>query len=449
MRVRATFLFGILCSALAAQESAPLAEAERLLGQRKYAAAEKALAEILAAEPGNSRAHGNLALALLAQRKTREAIDEGRLAAAFGPDLPEARYIYGLTLAAGGYPREAARELEKGLAGRPDAPAPLGALADAYATTGDSRAAGLYRRLIALEPSVPRHRASLAEHLWRTGQPEEGNRVMDEALKAYPSNEDLLLRYGRALVRQHRSLDGAARLEAARGAGATGEAFALLLASAYAEGGRAADAERVLEAAAQTYPASADVAAELGRLRLGAGNAGGALPSLEAAARLNPRSAATQLDLGSACETLGRLDEAEAAYREAVRLAPKLPRARQELGRLLLRRGKPEGAEVELALHRDTSEKGVQKRSGNEGPTGELALGFARLKEGDAPAALEVFARLPESTDSLIGRSEALSRLGRHGEAIRALERARLLDPEEPGLASLLAAERTRAAEPR
>ncbi len=449
MRIRAALLFGIFCGALAAQESAPLAEAEKLLAQRKYAAAEKALAEILAAEPRNARAHGNLALAFLAQGKKREAMDEGRLAAAFGPDLPEARYIYGLTLAAGGYPREAARELEKGLAGRPDAPAPLGALADAYATTGDPRAAGLYRKLIALEPSVPRHRASLAEHLWRIGQPEEGNRVMEEALKAFPSNEDLHLRYGRALVRQHRSLDGAARLEAARELGATGEAFALLLASAYAEGGRGTEAERVLEAAARTYPASADVAAELGRLRLAAGNAEGALPSLETAARLNPRSAVTRLDLGRACETLGKLDEAEAAYRAAVRLAPKLPRARYALGRLLLKRGKREEAEAELALHRDAYEKGVKKVSENEALTGELALGFARLKEGDAPAALEIFARLPESTDSLIGRSEALSRLGRHGEAVRALERARSLDPEEPRLAPMLAAERTRAAEPR
>ena len=34
----------------------------------------------------NARAHGNLALALLAQGKTREAIDAGRLAAAFGPE---------------------------------------------------------------------------------------------------------------------------------------------------------------------------------------------------------------------------------------------------------------------------------------------------------------------------------------------------------------------------
>ena len=449
MRLRATLLLGVFSSALAAQEPSPLARAEKLLGQRNYAAAEKALAEILASEPRNARAHGNLALALLAQGKTREAIDEGRLAAAFGPDLPEARYIYGLTLAAGGFPREAARELEKALAGREDAPAPVGALADAYATTGDSRAAGLYRRLIVLEPASPRHRASLAEHLWRVGQTDEGNRVMEEAIAAFPSNEDLLVRYGRALVRQHRSLDGAARLEAARELGATGEAFALLLASAYAEAGRGAEAESVLEAAARTYPASADVRAELGRLRLATGRAEEALPELTEASRLNPRSAETQLDLGRAYETLGKLDEAETAYRAAARLAPKLPRTHYALGRLLLRRGKRAEAEAELEIHQAAYERGLKRVSETDALTGELALGWARLKDGDAPGALQIFEALPESPDSLIGKGEALGRMGRHREAVRALEHARSLDPGDPRVASLLADARSRAAEPK
>ena len=70
-----------------------------------YTKAEEALREILAAAPGNARAHGNLALALLSQGKTREAIDEGRLAAAFAPETPEARYIYALTLKAAGRTR--------------------------------------------------------------------------------------------------------------------------------------------------------------------------------------------------------------------------------------------------------------------------------------------------------------------------------------------------------
>src|SRR5262245_60396247 len=73
-----------------------LARAEALLGRKDYAAAESLLREVVKTEPRNARAHGNLALALMPQRKVREAVDEGRLAAAFEPESPQARYIYGL-----------------------------------------------------------------------------------------------------------------------------------------------------------------------------------------------------------------------------------------------------------------------------------------------------------------------------------------------------------------
>jgi tetratricopeptide (TPR) repeat protein len=60
-----------------------------------------------------------------------------------------------------------------------------------------------------------------------------------------------------------------------------------------------------------------------------------------------------------------------------------------------------------------------------------------------------MFQALPESADSLAGSAEALSRLGRHAEALRALEKARDLAPEDRHIEALLAAERSRAAEPK
>jgi Flp pilus assembly protein TadD len=449
VRVRSALLLGTLCAALSAQESSPLAEAEKLLAQQKYPAAAAALAEILKSDPGNARAHGNLALALLGQGKTREAVDEGRLAAAFGPDLPEARYIYGMTLQAAGRHREAARELERAVAARPEAAAPRRALADAYAATGDPRAADIYRKLIVLEPETLSHRTELAEHLWGVGKSDDGNRVLEETLVAFPSSADLQFRYGRALVRQYRYLDGAARLEQARTLGESGDTFAVLLATAYRQADRAEEAERVLTGAALAYPTSPEVLAELGRLLLTAGRAAEALPRLQAAAALNPGSAALQLDLGRADESLGKLDEAEAAYRAAIRLAPKLPRAHYALGHLLLRRGQRAEAEAELALHREAYDQRVKATTANDALTAELALGYTRLKAGDAPGALEIFTRLPESADTLVASAEALARLGRHAEAVRALERARTLDPDNPRVDSLLAAERSHAAAPK
>jgi len=199
----------------------PIQSAEKLLEKRDYRGAELAFREILKTEPSNARAHGNLALALLEQKKTREAIDEARLAAAFGPDQPEARYIYGWALLEGGRPEEAARELEKAVAARPNAAPALSALADAYAATKDPRAPEAREKLILLEPGNAGHRAALAELYWRDAKSADGNRIAEEAIAAIPANADLQIRYGRALVQQGRFLDGVKHLEAARALGAS------------------------------------------------------------------------------------------------------------------------------------------------------------------------------------------------------------------------------------
>jgi tetratricopeptide (TPR) repeat protein len=425
----------------------PIESAETLLEKRDYRGAELAFREILKTDPSNARAHGNLALALLEQKKTREAIDEGRLAAAFGPNEPEARYIYGWALLEGGRPEEAARELEKAVAARPNAAPALSALADAYAATKDPRAPAAREKLILLEPGSARHRAALAELYWSQEKYADGNRVAEEAIAAIPTSADLQTRYGRALVQQGLFLDGVKHLEAARARGASSEAFLLLLASAQREGGRVAEAEDVLSSAAREYPDSPAVRGDYGRLLLASGRTPEALAELQVAARLDPGDAGLQLDLGRALETFGQLDEAEAVYREGIRLAPRLPRGHYALGRLLMKRGRREEAEKELATHRELYDRGLELVSASETRAGELAMAQTRLRDGDAAQALSLFRSLPESADSLVGAAEALSRLGRHAEAVRTLEKARTLAPEDKRIDPLLASERSRAAD--
>lgn len=435
----------LLFAALAAVASPdPLADAEKLLERRDYRGAEIALREILRTDPSNARAHGNLALVLLEQKKTREAIDEARLAVAFGPQAPEARYIYGWALLSGGRPAEAARELEKAVTARPNAAPALSALAEAYTATSDPRARDVLRKLIVLEPGVAGHRAALAELYWSEETFEDGNRVAEEAVAAIPASADLKVRYGRTLAQQGRFLDAIGQLEAARGLGASGEAFLLLLASAHREGGHPEEAEKLLRTAARDFPSSAQIRGDYGRLLLASGRAEEAVAELREASRLDPRDASLQLDFGRACESTGRLDEAEAAYREAIRLAPRLPRGHYALGRLLLKRGRREEAEKELATHRELYDRGLERVSASETRAGELALAQARLREGQAAEALTIFRSLPESADSLLGAAEALSRLGRHAEAVRTLEKARALAPEDERVEPRLAAERSR-----
>lgn len=420
---------------------------ELFLQHKQYAKAEAALKRAVEADPTSARTHGNLALALLRQNKVREAVNEGRLAAAFGPDSPEARYIYGLTLSADGKIIDATREYEKAAALKPGEAGPLYALAPAYASAEDTRTVAVYEKLIALKPGDPRPRAELAEYLWLTEKTDQANAVMLEALATFPSDAGLFLRYGRALAQLERFEDAAAALETARRLGATDVRTLALLASVYERAGKTEEARATLTAAIGLHPQEASFEHDLGRLWLAEARAEEAFAHLEKAALARPGAADFQLDFGRALEAAGKLEAAEQAYRRAVGLAPNSPRGHYALGRLLQREGKKEEAERELAIHHSLYERGRKLVSAADASSAQASLAWAELNEGKAASALIRFSAQPESPDSLKGQALALQRLGRHAEAVRALERAHALAPDDPRIELLLSTERSRAEE--
>jgi len=423
----------------------PIERGERLLGQRQYEKAQLQLQKAVEENPTSARAHGNLALALLALHKNREAVDEARLAAAFGPRAPEARYIFGLALAADGRPVEAAREFEQAIALKPGEAAPLAALALAYGAAQDERTVGIYEKLLVLSPADSKIRGELAEYLWRTERLEDGNRAMEQALDSFPTNADLLQSYGRSLMQQDRPLDAARALERARSLGSDDALTFALLAVSYEQAGNAQAARTVLAAGLEKHPTDTSLHHDLGRLWLAEGRAEEALPHLEEAARSSPGSVEIQLDLGRALETTGRLDEAESAYRRAVRLAPNLPRSHYALGRLLQREGKAAEAQRELALHHALYERGREAVSRFDAKSAEMAYAWAEWHKGNAASALARFQALPETPESLRGQALALSRLQRHAEAVDALERAHALAPDDHRIELSLVTERSLA----
>lgn len=422
-----------------------LARAEHLLERRDYAAAEKLLREILRADPKNAQAHGNLALAMLSQRKVREAVAEARLAAAFAPDMAEAHYIYGLTLRADANSLDAAREFARAVALRSDAIPALAALAEAYSSAGDERAVPVYERLIALEPKNRVHRRNYAEHFWNAGQPERGFAIASTALAEFPDDAELHARYGQALFEDQRFLDAADELARARELGMRDVGTLGLLGQALWQGGRMDAAVAAYESAVAAHPGSESLRLDQGRLLLAVGKNPEALSALEVAFRLAPQDAAASYQLGRAHEAVGSPGEAEAAYRRALALAPQLASPRYALGRLLVRQGRKEEGERELETYRGLYARAAQVQHETSSRSAEIQLAESELVRGDAAAALARFDALPESVDVLTGRARALARLNRHGEALRALERARDLQPDEPRIQALLAVERARA----
>jgi Flp pilus assembly protein TadD len=424
-----------------------LARAEGLLGRKDYAGAEVLLREILRSEPSNARAQGNLALALLSQRKTREAVDAGRLAAAYAPKSAEARYIYGVALRAAGQSADAAREFRQAVELRPDAIGPLDALAEAYAATGDERAAAVYERLIVLEPAGRGHRMGLAEHLWSLGKNEQGNEAAARAVRDFPDYAELYAVYGRALFDQQRFADAAAQLSRAQRLGVTDAETLRLRANALSLAGRADEAKTAFQEAVLQHPDSGALHLDLGRLYLSLAEAEPARRELEEAARLAPGDATTQFQLGRAFEATGQLAEAETAYRKAVALAPQLASPHYALGRLLVREGQREEGQKELEVYRVIYERAARIQYETESRRGEILLAEAELARGESAAALKRFESLPEGVDVLTGRAKALSYLNRHREAVRVLERARDLQPDDPRIQVFLATERARSQE--
>jgi tetratricopeptide (TPR) repeat protein len=436
----------LLFSAVSIEAEDALARGEALLERKEYAEAEAALREATAADPSSARAHGSLALALLYQRKIEPALEEGRLAVACDAGNPEARLIYGRALAAARRPLEAARELEAVLAARPDDLVALEGLAQSYAAAQDERAAvAAYEKLVKLRPDTPDPRVRLADYFWSARKPEAGNRVIEDALRAFPDSPFLHAFYGRSLLAQERVVDAARELKLARDGGITDQLTLSLLCHALWRSGDAEAAVEAFTATLKQYPSAASLHEDLGRLLLGLGRPEQALVSLEEAVRQRPEQASARLDLGRAYEALGKPVEAEQAYRKAMVLEPQLAAPHYALGRLLIRRGDSEEGQRELALYRTLYDRTARLRQEAVARAAEISLAWSELRQGRAEAALARFESFPEATETLIGQASALSSLRRHQDAVRVLERARELEPESPRIQALLSTERARS----
>lgn len=152
--------------------------------------------------------------------------------------------------------------------------------------------------------------------------------------------------------------------------------------------------------------------------------------------------------MGRAYEAVGRTPEAEAAYRRTLELQPDLPLTHYTLGTLLARAGRREEATREIATYREFFSKEQERRHQAASRQVELNLGWTELAAGRPEKAFEQFGRYPEDADGLMGTAAALSKLGRHDEAVRALERALLVDPENRSLAWALDRERAMTRRP-
>ena len=314
-----------------------------------------------------------------------------------------------------------------------------------YAAVDDPRASETYEKAIAAAPADFPLRVEFAEFLWHSGERDRGNEQMDRVIVLAPENPKLRAHYGVNLAEQGKYVAAAKQLEAARRGGFDGPNVLFYLGSALWETGRLDEAAARLREAIAKAPDMVSARHRLGRLLIFQGKAAEAVPELSRAAELEPSSAEVLLDLGRALEASGNPAKAEAAYRHALEIQD-VPLAHYLLGTLLARSGKRDEAAGHIARYQRAFDGEQESRYRSGSRQAEVNLGWTQLKEKRFEEALAQFERRPDDVESLRGAAQALSSLGRHAEAVRALERALLLDPDNRPLRYALDRERERNA---
>jgi tetratricopeptide (TPR) repeat protein len=320
----------------------------------------------------------------------------------------------------------------------------LAKLASEYAEVEDPRAAEAYERAIAAAPGNLPFRVEFAEFLWRIRELDRGNSEIEAVIRLAPGNLRLRAHYGVNLAAQGKYRQAAEQLEAVRRGGFDNADVLYYLGSALWETGQLDLAATRLSEAAAKAPEKASIRHRLGRLLIFQGQPAAAVAELSRASELDPKSAEVLLDLGRALEASRDLPRAEAAYRRALELDPDGSLGHYLLGTLLARSGRREEAAEHIALYRGAFQKEQEQRFRAGSRQAELNLGWTKLKEKRYEEALAQFGRHPDDAEALRGASQALSALGRHAEAVRALERALTSDPENAALRYALDRERER-----
>ena len=422
------FLFSL--AAPSARAADDLSRAEELLARRDPAAAEPILRKAVAAAPGSARAHADLALALSLQARLPDAIAEAKRAVELEPRNTRYLVQYGSLLYSANRPGEAATVLRKATTLTPGDRSAEYLLAAAYADSGDERAIPAFERVLKSDPDNARAVGSFSRFLWDSGRTDEGNAVIEKGLSRFPNDPALHALFGEQLPLQGRFESAAQELASARRLGDGRYEILVELGDAIWNAGRLDEAQAIFSEAVRREPEKAPAHVELGRILFWSGRADAAVPHLETAVRLRPDSDGLRMIMGRAYAAEGRFDDAERAFRAAVSLDAESSISRIALGQLLAREGKVDEAKREIAVGKELydRERALQLEKGSRRV--ELNLAWANLRHGNPSEALARFEKMPPDADVLEGRAAALSRLGRHADAIRLLERACSLDPE-------------------
>jgi len=346
-------------------------EAQRALGEQRYADAEKAYEKLRELEPGTAEVHANLGLIYFQEKKFEQAVPTLRRALKLKPSLSKADTLLAISLSELGQYTEALPGLEKGFRRSTDpAVKRMCGLQLERAYTGlrrDSKAVEValeLNRLYPDDPEVLYHTGRLFGNfayltvqklqeaaptsIWMrltAGDIYESQEHYDLAISEYrrvlaldPHRPGIHLRLGRVLLARSQTTNSAEdRAEALKEfeqelqLDPTNANAAYELGEIHRKSGQRDKAETFFETALKYYPDFEEAQVGLSRVLIALGKPDLALPHLRKAVSLNPEDAVCYFHLAQVYRALGNVTEQQKALAEFQRLRSQREREERSL----------------------------------------------------------------------------------------------------------------------
>ncbi len=280
--------------------------------------------------------------------------------------------------------------------------------------------------------------------LVESGLSAAGADYLRDAMRLDPDSAVIRSSLGQALLRIREYKEAAELLRFALKSAPAAAALPLKLSlgSALWEDGKFVEAEAVYREALETSGRALPALQSLAAILLWKGRYAEAVSLLDEAVPRDPESIQIKMDLAAALVGAGEDERAVELLRDIVDRDNGLPAPYYQLAILLRRSGDLEQAAQVMETFRELHQAD-QERTRNIGlQRARLDAGWDLLRRGENDAAARHFEKLEQGSESLLGLATARSGSGDHKAAVRALERAILLDPERQDLRLRLARER-------
>ncbi|AIE87749.1 tetratricopeptide repeat protein [Fimbriimonas ginsengisoli] len=386
------------------------------------------LEQAIAQHPSDIEVLNNLGNAYLATRQPDRALEKYQAILKLSPRMFEPHYNSGTIYLARKQYAQAVSEFQAATRLKPDDAFTHNNLGVAFeARHENDRAAAEFIKAAELRPDNRTFARNAGLALARLRKPEALG-YLEKAL-GDGSDSAVALALGEAYARAGRREDALKYYESLRSIEAKNPTFWFNLAVLRGAMGKTPEAEQAYRRVLELSPNDLDALNNLGLLLFRGGKFEEATTLFDKLSGLNPSSIAAKVNLGSAAANAGQTAKAIAAWKEVIRAEPSRAAIRLQLANALWEQGDVDGARYHY----------LQILAGNkDNPEALNGIGLCHLKANKLPQAEAAFRSAVEAKPNYIAAYNnlaiTLERMKQPVEAIKILEKAQKIAPDDPDI---------------